>query len=166
MTDQKQAGFNIRPIRKEDDPFLAAVIRGCFHDYNATEEGTVYADPVIDRLSVSFNRKRSVYYVLEYNGEVLGGAGIQPLKGADGTVCELQKMYLRKDARGKGYGRLLLEKCLEYAKSNGFNCCYLESLPELKDALHLYERAGFSYIDHRLGNTGYYGCSLYMTIDL
>ena len=165
MMLNQQFNATLRQIRNEDDPLLGAIIRGCFQDYNALEEGTVYSDPVIDRLSVAFNRDRSVYYVLELNGEVVGGAGIQPLKEADATICELQKMYLRKDARGKGFGRMLLKKCLEFAKANGFKTCYLESLPELKDALKLYERAGFGYNDNRMGNTGYYGCSLYMTLD-
>ena len=156
----------IRSIRKEDDPQLGTVIRGCFRDYGATEEGTVYADPIIDRLSESFSVPRSAYFVLESEGEVVGGAGFQPLKEGDPGVCELQKMYLRKDFRGRGWGRALLEKCLEGAKKEGFHTCYLESLPELKDALKLYEAAGFSYIPQRLGNTGYYGCTLYMTKEL
>ncbi len=156
----------IRPIRKEDDRQLGAVIRSCFRDYGATEEGTVFSDPVIDRLSVSFSMERSAYFVLEAGSEVVGGAGFQPLKGGDRDVCELQKMYIRKDFRGQGWGRALLEKCLSEAKLAGFSLCYLESLPELKDALKLYEAGGFSYIPERMGTTGYYGCTLFMTREL
>lgn len=153
----------IRPIREEDDRQLGSVIRGCFRDYGATEEGTVFSDPVIDRLSVSFSVPRSAYFVLDAGGEVVGGAGFQPLKGGDAGVCELQKMYIRRDFRGKGWGRALLEKCMAEAKRADFGVCYLESLPELKDALRLYEAAGFSYIPERMGNTGYFGCTLFMT---
>lgn len=158
-----KTGIQVRPIRVEDDPQLGAVIRSCFRDYGATEEGTVFSDPVIDRLSESFGIARGAYFVLDAGGEVVGGAGFQPLKGGDDDVCELQKMYIRSDFRGKGWGRVLLEKCLAEAKLAGFRLCYLESLPELKDALKLYEAAGFSYIPRRMGNTGYYGCTLFMT---
>ena len=154
---------SIRPVQKDDDLKLGEVIRSCFKDYGATEEGTVFSDPVIDRLSWSFSKERSAYFVLEAGDEVVGGAGFQPLKGGDPDVCELQKMYIRRDYRGKGWGRALLEKCLSAAALAGFRLCYLESLPELKDALRLYEAAGFSYIPQRMGNTGYYGCTLYMT---
>ncbi len=162
----KTGGIRIREIRADDDPFLGEVIRGCFLDYDATQQGTVFADPVIDHLSESFRKERSKYFVAEYSGKVVGGAGIQPLKGAGPEICELQKMYLKKDFRGKGIGRALLERCLEFAKEAGFELCYLESLPELKDALKLYSAAGFRYVPDRMGDTGYYGCSLFMTRSL
>lgn len=158
-----KSGVRIRQIRQTDDRQLGEVIRSCFRDYGATEEGTVFSDPVIDRLSLSFGKERSAYFVLEAAGAAVGGAGFQPLKGGGREVCELQKMYIRRDFRGKGWGRALLEKCLSEASMAGFRLCYLESLPELKDALKLYEAAGFSYIPERMGNTGYYGCTLFMT---
>ena len=161
-----QEGCIIRTIKEEDDALLGNIIRGCFLDYNAAQKGTVFSDKVIDQLSVSFNRERSEYFVLEIDSVVMGGAGIQPLKGANPDVCELQKMYIKKEARGKGHGKALLDKCLDFARKQGFRTCYLESLPELKDALKMYERAGFSYIHSRMGDTGYYGCSMYMTIEL
>lgn len=145
---------------------MGRIIRGCFEDYDATRQGTVFSDPVIDRLYGEFNGSRSAYYVLELDGEVKGGSGIQQLKGAEPDVCELQKMYLKSEVRGKGFGRALLERCLVFARHRGYKICYLESLPELKDALRMYERSGFRYIDSRMGNTGYYGCSLFMTIEL
>ena len=156
----------IRSVRREDDLKLGAIIRGCFLDYDATQTGTVFSDKVIDELSISFNRERSAYFVLEHKGEVLGGAGIQPLKGGEYHVCELQKMYIKKEARGKGLGRALLDKCIEFAKQEKFSLCYLESLPQLKDALRLYEKGGFKYIENRMGATGYYGCTLFMTREL
>jgi len=88
------------------------------------------------------------------------------LKEADPGVCELQKMYIRKEGRGKGLGSLLLSYCLAFAKEQGFHTCYLESLPELRDALRMYEKAGFKYIPARMGNTGYFGCSLYMKLEI
>ncbi|MFC2090875.1 GNAT family N-acetyltransferase [Bacteroidota bacterium] len=156
----------IRPIRMEDDSKLGAIIRGCFLDYDAAQQGTVFSDKVIDELSVSFGRERSAYFVLDLDGKVLGGAGIQPLKGGALHVCELQKMYILKEARGLGLGRALLVRCIEFAREQDFTLCYLESLPELKDALRMYERNGFQYIDSRMGATGYYGCTLFMTMEL
>ncbi|MDA3822618.1 MAG: GNAT family N-acetyltransferase [Bacteroidales bacterium] len=158
--------INIRQIKKEDDLILGEVIRGCFLDYDANQTGTVFADKVIDQLSVSFSGERSAYFVLEEDGVIMGGAGIQALKGESQDICELQKMYIRKEARGRGLGKTLLEKCIEFAREESFKTCYLESLPELKDALKMYERNGFNYIDHRMGNTGYFGCTLFMKLTL
>jgi len=152
----------IRKIKKEDDKILGEIIRGCFLDYDATQQGTVFSDSVIDRLYDEFSGDRSRYFVLESEERVLGGSGIQQLKGADPATCELQKMYIRQEARGKGLGRALLERCLDFAREAGYKVCYLESLPELKDALKMYEKAGFSYVDTRLDNTGYFDYTLFM----
>lgn len=154
--------YKIRKIKKEDESILGDIIRGCFLDYDAKKQGTVFSDSVIDRLYEEFNKPRAAYFVLESGGVVFGGSGIQQLKGADPKTCELQKMYLKNEARGRGLGRALLDQCLNYAMKQGFTICYLESLPELKDALKMYEKAGFKYISERMGNTGYYGCTLYM----
>lgn len=164
--NEGQKNIVIRPIKSDDDPILGGIIRGCFLDYDAKQTGTVFEDVIIDQLSSSFAMERAAYFVLEEDGVVMGGAGIQALKGGSPSICELQKMYIKKEARGKGLGKSLLEKCLEFARKEDFKICYLESLPELKDALKMYERNGFSYINERLGNTGYFGCTLFMTLNL
>ena len=76
--------------------------------------------------------------------------------------CELVKMYLLPQARGHGLGRLLIEKCIDAAAENGFKKIYLETMPELKQALHVYEKFGFEYLNGPMGNSGHTGCSLWM----
>jgi putative acetyltransferase len=39
-------------------------------------------------------------------------------------------------------------------------------MPELKQALKTYAKFGFRYIDKPLGNTGHFGCELWMLKDL
>ena len=158
--------YKIREITQEDEQKLGDIIRGCFMDYEATQKGTVFSDPVIDHLYDAFNHERAAYFVVKIDGEVMGGSGVQQLTGALPDVCELQKMYLKEEARGRGIGSALLNSCIEFARENGFRICYLESLPELKDALKMYERAGFEYIPERMGKTGYFGCSLFMALNL
>ena len=75
-------------------------------------------------------------------------------------------MYFSSDARGKGIGRLLLERCIASAKEMGFKQCYLESALQLKAAVHLYESFGFKNIESALGNTGHYSCDIKMIKDL
>ena len=57
--------------------------------------------------------ENATYFVLENEGEILGGAGIGFLPGADSGVCELQKMYFSASARGKGWGDLMMNKLSE-----------------------------------------------------
>jgi len=39
---------------------------------------------------------------------------------------------------------------------------YLETMPELKQALKVYEKFGFRYLEGPMGNSGHTGCSLWM----
>ena len=54
---------------------MANIIRKSLEDFNAVKSGTVYFDESTDRLSDVFFVKRSAYFVLDFNGEIAGGAG-------------------------------------------------------------------------------------------
>ena len=60
----------------------------------------------------------------------------------------------------------LIEKCLEFARSAGYKKVYLESMPELRQALKVYEKFGFTYLKGPMGNSGHTGCSLWMIKEL
>ena len=90
--------------------------------------------------------------------ELVGGAGIGPLEGAPKTICELKKMYLLNEARGKGLGQRLLDNCLEAARKAHYKSCYLETLTHMTHARQLYERNGFRPLNGPIGNTGHFGC--------
>jgi putative acetyltransferase len=75
-------------------------------------------------------------------------------------------MYLSAAARGQGLGRQLIEECLAFARVYGYRQVYLETFPELQKAMSVYEKYGFRYLDGPMGNTGHYGCSIWMLKDL
>jgi putative acetyltransferase len=153
----------IRPIQPEDNVALAAVIRATLTEFNAAKPGTVFYDPTTDHLFELFQAPQSVYFVaLAEDGTLLGGSGIYPTEGLGEGVCELVKVYLKPQARGTGLGRRLIEQCLAWAREAGFRQIYLETLPELTQAVPLYERLGFSYLPGPLGNSGHFDCTIWM----
>lgn len=156
----------IREIQPQDNAQLEAVIRGCFYEFKIPLEGTAYEDPETKRMYESYQNADDVYYVIDSNGEILGGAGVKPLKDFEGNICEIQKMYFSPKVRGKGFGKQMFEKCLKAAKDLGYDTCYLESAPQLKAAIHIYESYGFKHLDSSLGNTGHCSCSVWMIKDL
>ena len=159
--------LTIRPIEERDNPVLAKVVRDTLAEFGANRPGTVYYDVTTDALYQLFNSKpRGLYYVAEINGEVVGGGGLFPTDGLPDDTCELAKMYLLPLARGKGLGRLLIEKIIEEAKNLGYKNIYLESMPELKQALKTYEKFGFNYLSGPMGNSGHFGCELWMVKNL
>jgi putative acetyltransferase len=76
------------------------------------------------------------------------------------------KFYLSAESRGKGTGRLLMEKAMDSAREMGYTSIYLESMPELSKAISLYERAGFRFIPAQMGCSGHFGCDVWMIRDL
>ena len=129
-------------------------------------KGTAYADRELDNMYKAYRIPRSRYFVVEFNGQILGGAGIMPLNKGAKNICELQKMYLDPKARGKGVGTNLLELCLSFARENNFSLCYLETMPYMLDAQELYRKNGFIYINNPMGDTGHYSCPVWMTKEL
>jgi putative acetyltransferase len=65
-----------------------------------------------------------------------------------------------------GLGKVLIDQCLLSAKEFGFSHVYLETLPELDKAIPLYEKMGFKYLPSSLGQTGHFGCSIWMVKEL
>ena len=156
----------IRQIQPEDNPRLAIIVRETLLEFSANRCGTVYYDPTTDHLFELFQKINSIYFVAEVEGVVAGGAGIFPSSGLNQDTCELVKMYLIPDMRGLGLGRLLIERCLEFARKTGFRHVYIETMPELKKAMSVYEKFGFHYLRGPLGDTGHFGCDVWMLKDL
>jgi putative acetyltransferase len=158
----QMTSLSIRKIQPADDPSLALIIRTSLTEFDANKPGTVYYDASTDHLYQLFQQPGSIYFVAEHGKNIIGGAGIYPSEGLPNGTCELVKMYLNKEHRGLGVGKLLIDKCLEFAKSAGYSQVYLETMPELEKAVTVYEKFGFQYLNGPLGNTGHYGCSVWM----
>ena len=158
--------IHLRPIQASDNPVLASIIRNTLAEFGANHPGTVFFDEATDHLFELFQQERSAYFVAELEGNIVGGGGIYPTDGLPADTCELVKMYLLPEARGIGLGKTILERCLKTARQAGFSQIYLESMPELKLALKMYERFGFSYLCAPMGHSGHFGCDLHMVREL
>ena len=93
---------------------------------------------------------------------MVGGAGIFPTDGLPADTCELVKMYLAPAVRGQGIASMLMEACLDAARTAGFKKVYIETMPELNIAIPMYEKFGFTYLPGPLGNSGHSGCDVWM----
>lgn len=158
--------ITIRTISPEDNVELAVVIRATLKEFGANRPGTVYFDPTTDKLYELFQTPKSFYQVAIHEGHVIGGGGIFPSDGLPEDTCELVKMYLHPAYRGIGLGSKLIQDCLNQAAAAGFKKVYLETMPELKEALRTYEKFGFKYLSAPIGNTGHFGCDLWMLKEL
>lgn len=156
------SGNQIREIRPEDNAEVAMVVREVLVEMGVPKVGTAYADSALDQMYENYNVPKSAYFVAIENGKIIGCAGIAQLDNYKGNVCELQKMYFLPEARGKGLGKEMMAVCLKSAEAFEFEECYLETMPYMDAAQTLYRKAGFTYIDRPMGDTGHYSCSVWM----
>ncbi|EMV8352207.1 GNAT family N-acetyltransferase [Escherichia coli] len=157
----------MRRLTLQDNPAIVRVIRQVSAEYGLTaDKGYTVADPNLDELYQVYSQRGHAYWVVEYNGEVVGGGGIAPLTGSEADICELQKMYFLPAIRGKGLAKKLALMAMERAREMGFKRCYLETTAFLKEAIGLYEHLGFQHIDYALGCTGHVDCEVRMLREL
>ena len=155
-----------RTIEERDNKELAEFIRTVFREFKIDRPGTVYFDPTTDDLYKLFMTPGSEYWIAEEDNVIIGGCGVYPTAGLPEGCAELVKLYLTRSMRGKGIGWQLMEKTFVSVKLFGYKQLYIESLPELSKAISLYERTGFRSIPGPLGNSGHFGCNIWMIKDL
>jgi putative acetyltransferase len=81
----------------------------------------------------------------QYEGQPAGCVALRKL-GEEG-ICEMKRLYLRPQSRGKGLGRILTARIIAEARSIGYRRMRLDTVePVMKDAVAMYRRIGFREI--------------------
>ena len=70
-------------------------------------------------------------------------AGCIALHRLEGSSCEMKRLYVRPEYRGHHIATMLIERILDDAAGIGYREMYLDTLPELSDAVSLYHTFGF-----------------------
>lgn len=89
------------------------------------------------------------FFVLRVGGEAAGCGGVQ-LVGRE--YGELKRMYVRPRFRGRGFGKVILDRLAEHAREHGVTVLRLETGIHQRAAIRLYEGDGF----RRIGPFGKY----------
>ena len=158
--------FSIRKIEQADNPEIERIIKTVLEEHGVNKPGTAYFDKSLLTMYESYTDKRSAYFIGLIDGSLSGGSGIFPTEGLPEGTCELVKMYLLPEARGKGLGKALIDHCCAFAKEAGYKKVYLETVPEFEKAIRVYEHSGFKNLDHALGNSGHFYCNIRMIKDI
>ena len=87
------------------------------------------------------------------------------LKETGTGICEMNRMFVRSQARGLGVGRALVQRLKTRAREMGFGLMTLSALPRHHEALALYRSCGFE-LDGRAPEAGNSDAAVLMKIDL
>ena len=163
---EENSKWIIRKINKSDNASLFEILTTVMIEFKVPQEGTALSDPELKKMFEAYQIKRSVYFIIEKNNKIFGGAGISQLKNSKENICELQKMYFLNEARAIGMGKKMIKMCIAEAINFGFKKCYIETMHNMKSAQKLYLSQGFNYLDYPLGNTGHSSCPVWMLKEL
>ena len=73
-------------------------------------------------------------------------AGCVALEDSGGKICEMKRLYVRPEFRGKGLGRKCAEEVVQIAREMGYAALRLHTLPAMRAAVALYRSMGFTEI--------------------
>lgn len=97
-----------------------------------------------------------------YQDQLAGCVALHPLGP---QVCEMKRLYLRPQFRGKGLGRALADQIIAEARQIGYESIRLDTVePRMKDAVAMYRKLGFQEIAPYCSNP--IAGALYMELDL
>jgi len=77
--------------------------------------------------------------------QLVGCVALRPLPD---QTCEMKRLYVRPEFRGRGWGRKMVEAIVAAAQELGYSRMRLDTLPgKMDQALAMYRRFGFREID-------------------
>lgn len=118
-------------------------------------------DEELKQLEMKYGMPAGRLLLAYYDHKLAGCIG---LKRIDEVNCEMKRLYVRSQFRGKHIGDYLVKEIIKVAKEIGYSHMLLDTLPFLQSAVHLYEKYGFYEIDSY--NNSPMDTSIYMKLDL
>jgi putative acetyltransferase len=139
--------LKIREYKNTDNKPLIEMISTILAEYKMSLDFQGPDKDLEDLQNIYFNNK-GVFFVAELDGKIIGSVAVSKI---DDEKCELRKLYILKEHRGQGFGRILLDRAIDFASLNGYGKMELEVSEKHKGAIRLYEKLGFA-------NTGIRSC--------
>jgi diamine N-acetyltransferase len=126
-----------------------------FEEHNTAEDmeqyiATAFSDEQIEK---ELEEANTVFFLAEDGGRVVGYAKVRESETQQTLqnkyALELHRIYVDKDYLGKRIGNILLEACLEYAKTKGYETVWLGVWEHNPRAIAFYRKHGFEkFGDH------------------
>lgn len=101
-------------------------------------------------------------YIVKYDGKYSGCIALRKIE--DG-ICEMKRLFLKEELRGKGIGNSLVTKIISDAKFIGYKTMRLDTIKEkMPKAVEIYTKHGFVETEAYYHNPNPH--TLFMELDL
>ncbi len=140
LQPQLPEGYTVRQASNSDIDAVRAMVFAVLAEYRLCGDPGGIDSDLNDIESNYINTGGMFDVVVHKDGGIVGSVGIS---ARDPSTCELRKMYLAREVRGHGLGKLLLERAIAFARRRGFVRIELETASILEQAIRMYTNAGF-----------------------
>jgi len=131
----------IRPVDREADLDAA---RALFREYTAALDFDLDFQDIEEELAAlpgPYARPEGIILLAEVDDEPAGVVALKPLDAPG--VCEMKRLYVRPQYRGRGLGRTLGTAIIEAARRLGYETMRLDTVASMTPARELYRSLGF-----------------------
>lgn len=138
-------GWTIRPFRRGDAPAARRLIESVWREHFCDHRDPFVRDFIYSRLSDvdhadTVYADRSLFLCAIAEDAIIGTGAI---KRVDERECEMVRMFLAPNYRGRGIARAIADGLISFAGNAGYDRIRLSSNNALTVSHWLYERLGF-----------------------
>jgi len=140
MTNEKVI---VRQVTSPDDPAVEA-LRGFFQDYAAWMGVNLSFQSFGEEIATlpgRYTPPSGWLFVGEIDGRPVGCVSLLAMSDA---MCEMKRMFVSPEARGRGVGTALGIAAIRTAQEAGFCRLVLDAIPSMRLAVKLYRELGFT----------------------
>ena len=142
------AGLRLRHAEAKDREAIKTFVSEVRVRMGLRPDRTANNDPLFADLE-NFDRNFQgesgcFYFLVDQNNRIQGTAAFSRKSSTEAQTCQLKKLYLAEDQRGKGMGGAFLGSVIQSASETGYTRIELQTDRRLEDAIHLYEKNGFT----------------------
>ena len=134
-------------FRQAESPVQIAQVRELFLEYAQSLGFSLCFqnfDEELANLPGDYAPPEGRLLLAEFEGQVAGCVALHKL---DEGICEMKRLYLRPQFRGKRLGRVLADRIIAEARQIGYQRMRLDTVePVMKDAVAMYRKIGFREI--------------------
>lgn len=129
------------------DYIIEAHVRIYHLEYQFDESFNRFITDAVYSFRENMNGLNEMVFILELEGRPKGSIGITRLND---DTAQLRWFLLEKEARGRGWGRKLIEEALRFAEAKQYKTISLWTNQRLTAARSLYKRHGFSIVESKV----------------
>ena len=133
----------LRPFTKSDEKHVKDLILSILTAEYPFDK-SAYSDSDLDRIDEVYGGKKDSFFVMEFDGKIIGTAAI---KEESGDEALLRRLFVDPRYRRLGCGTELLKQAISFCRDKGYKHIYFRCTDRMIDAMNLCIKAGFKEIE-------------------